>query len=90
MFDVLCSIHLYTCIMQDTKYAGCGTMSFLLRTKSSGLDLETAITMEELSEAKEVKSLLLPGFSFKHMPKIIVKPESIRQALNGNTYSIVQ
>ncbi|MGI6426578.1 MAG: tRNA pseudouridine(55) synthase TruB [Natronincolaceae bacterium] len=88
MFDVLCSKGTYIrALCRDIgNMLGCGgTMSFLLRTKSSGLDLETAITMEELSEAKEVKSLLLPlDFPLKHMPKIIVKPESIRQALNGN------
>lgn len=88
MFDVLCSKGTYIrALCRDIgNMLGCGgTMSFLLRTKSSGLDLETAITMEELSETKEVKELLLPpDFPLKHMPKIIVKPASIKQALNGN------
>lgn len=88
MFDVLCSKGTYIrALCRDIgNTLGCGgTMSFLIRTKSGGLGLETAITMEELSETKEVKRLLLPPDSpLKHMPKIIVKPASIKQALNGN------
>ncbi len=88
MFDVLCSKGTYIrALCRDIgDMLGCGgTMSFLLRTKSSGLGLETSITIEELSEAKGVESLLLPpDFPLKHMPKIIVKPTSIKQALNGN------
>lgn len=88
MFDVSCSKGTYirTLCKDIGNMLGCGgIMSFLLRTKSSGFGLETAITIEELLETEKVEDLLIPmDFPLKHMPKIIVKPASVRQALNGD------
>lgn len=88
MFDVLCSKGTYirTLCKDIGNVLGCGgTMSFLLRVRSGRFDLETSITIEELLETEKVKDLLLPlDFPLKHIPKIIVKSASVKQALNGN------
>ncbi len=88
IFDVLCSKGTYirTLCKDIGDLLGCGgTMSFLLRTNSSEFDLDTAITIEELLDAENIEDLLIPlDFPLKHMPKIIVKPPSIKAALNGN------
>lgn len=88
MLDVLCSKGTYirTLCKDIGKTLGCGgVMSFLLRTEASGFDLKNAITIEELLETEDVKSLLLPlDFPLKHMPKVVVKPAYRKQVLNGN------
>lgn len=88
MFDVLCSKGTYvrTLCKDIGDVLGCGgIMSFLLRTNSSEFDLGTTITIEELVETEKVEDLLIPlDFPLKHMPKIIVKLASVKQALNGN------
>jgi len=88
MFDVLCSKGTYirTLCKDIGDVLGCGgTMSFLLRTVSGKFDLETTVTVEELLETERIEDLLLPSdFPLEHMPKIIVKPISVKQALNGN------
>lgn len=88
MFDVLCSKGTYmrTLCKDIGNILGCGgTMSFLLRMESGKFGLETAITIEELLETRNVKGLLLPlDFPLKYMPEVIVKPASVKQALNGN------
>lgn len=88
MFDVLCSKGTYmrTLCKDIGNILGCGgTMSFLLRMESGKFGLETAITIEELLETRNVKGLLSPlDFPLKYMPEVIVKPASVKQALNGN------
>lgn len=88
MFDVLCSKGTYirTLCKDIGDVLGCGgTMSFLLRLESGKFDLETSITIEELLRMENVEDSLLPlDFPLEHMPKIIVKPASVKQALNGN------
>lgn len=88
MFDVLCSKGTYmrTLCKDIGNILGCGgTMSFLLRMESGKFGLEAAITIEELLETRNVKGLLLPlDFPLKYMPEVIVKPASVKQALNGN------
>lgn len=88
MFDVLCSKGTYirTLCKDIGNVLGCGgVMSFLLRTEASGFDLNTAITIEELQEIEDIKSVLLPlDFPLNHMPKVIVKSSYAKQALNGN------
>jgi len=88
LFDVLCSKGTYirTLCKDIGRELGCGgVMSFLLRTESSGFYLNTAITIEELQETEDVKSLLLPlDFPLNHMPKVSVKSSYAKQVLNGN------
>ncbi|HZJ76548.1 MAG TPA: tRNA pseudouridine(55) synthase TruB [Oscillospiraceae bacterium] len=88
MFDVSCSKGTYirTLCKDIGNVLGCGgTMSFLLRVKSGGFGLETSTTMEELLETERVEDLLLPlDFPLGHIPKVVVKPASVKQALNGN------
>lgn len=88
IFDVICSKGTYirTLCKDIGKTLGCGgVMSFLLRTESSGFDLNTAITIEELQELDDVKPLLLPlDFPLNHMPKVIVSSLYTKQVLNGN------
>jgi len=88
MFDVLCSKGTYirTLCKDIGRTLGCGgVMSFLLRIEASGFDLKTAITIEELNEREDVKSLLLPlDFPLSHIPKVIVKSSYTKQVLNGN------
>lgn len=88
MFDVLCSKGTYirTLCKDIGRTLGCGgVMSFLLRIESSGFDLKTSITIEELKEREDIKSLLLPlDFPLNHIPKVIVRSSYTKQVLNGN------
>lgn len=87
LFDVLCSKGTYIrtlCKDIGEKLKCGGVMSFLLRMESSGFDLSTAITIEELEEIEDVHSLLLPmDFPLNHMPKVVVKSAYSKQVLNG-------
>ncbi len=87
IFDVLCSKGTYirTLCKDIGEALGCGgVMSFLLRTESSGFNLNTSITIEELQETEDVKDILLPlDYPLEHMPKIIAKSSYSKQVLNG-------
>lgn len=87
LFDVLCSKGTYirTLCKDIGTSLGCGgVMSFLIRTETSGFDLSSSITIEELKELEEVEKVLLPlDYPLNHIPKIDVKPDYDKQVLNG-------
>ena len=92
LFDVNCSKGTYirTLCHDIGEDLNCGgIMSFLLRTKTSGFDIQSAITIEELDEIDDIQSILKPiDFPLMHMPKIDIEPKYKKAALNGNKIPI--
>ena len=91
LFDIRCSKGTYVrTICSDLgQMLGTGAcMSFLLRTRSSGMDLETALTLEELERMDRerfAKVLLPPEAGLKGMQKLSLDPRQAALFLNGNT-----
>lgn len=91
LFDIRCSKGTYVrTICSDLgQMLGTGAcMSFLLRTRSSGMDLGTALTLEELGKMeleRFAKILLPPEAGLKEMQRLLLDPRRAELFLNGNT-----
>ncbi|ABR48822.1 tRNA pseudouridine synthase B [Alkaliphilus metalliredigens QYMF] len=88
IFDVLCSKGTYirTLCKDIGDKLGCGgMMSFLLRIQTGDFKLENSISIEEFKDAINIESILLDvDVPLQHLPKVIVKQEAEKKALNGN------
>ena len=88
LFDVNCSKGTYirTLCHDIGEKLGCGgIMSFLLRTSTNNFNIDSAITLEELQETKDIETILKPmDFPLYHMPKINISDIHKKAALNGN------
>lgn len=60
----------------------CGTMSFLLRTKVGGFDLETAASLQEIAENPE-KYIRKPESAVDHLPKVILTANQANRITSG-------
>lgn len=63
----------------------CGTMSFLLRTLSSGISIDNCLTLEQIEHNIEsIEDIMLPmEKALSHLPKIEVDDEKYKLILNG-------
>jgi tRNA pseudouridine55 synthase len=90
LFEIRCSEGTYVRTICNDMGQMLGTgacMSFLLRTKSSGLDLETALTLEELAEmdvARFAEALLPPEAGLKGLRRLFLDHRRAELFLNGN------
>lgn len=86
-FDVDCSEGTYvrTLCNDVGNLLGCGAaMSFLLRTVSCRLNIENAVTINELEDADQWNQKLMPiDVVLKHFPKTVVKHKYSKKILNG-------
>ena len=69
--------------------AGCGAvMSCLVRLYTGGFSIDNAVTIEELeyhAQRGNLQSLVLPpDYPLQDMPRVFIKEDSLRFALNGN------
>lgn len=90
LFRVLCSKGTYVrTLCHDLGQAlGCGgCMSSLRRTKAGCYGIEQAVTMEQLLQAEDPASYLLPVDSlFAHLPALTVEPKHLKPIYNGNSF----
>lgn len=87
LLDVNCSKGTYirTLVEDLAEHLGMvGTMSFLLRTRVGAFTVESACTLEELTEHKE--KLLLPvDIAIAHLPTVKATPNQARRFVQGVT-----
>ncbi|SCY12302.1 tRNA pseudouridine(55) synthase TruB [Alkaliphilus peptidifermentans] len=88
ILDVICSKGTYIrTLCHDIGDAlGCGgMMSFLLRTATGPFHLSSTISLEELADIDNINEVLFPvDFPLSNMPKVTIKDEMEKAALNGN------
>lgn len=65
---------------------GCGGhMAFLLRSRAGCFTLEDSVTMEELAEHEDLRTVLAPlDAPLGHLPAVRVDEQCLRAVLNGN------
>ncbi len=91
LIDIECSKGTYirTLCHDIGARSGCGAvMSFLVRIRSGPFELKDAVTIEELEEAadsKTIENYLYPiDYSIKHLEKIRINEKALKYAQNGN------